>query len=471
MATNENLYDKNVTELGNMIRNKHVSPVEVTQSFLDRITEVEPVVNSFITLMSEEALKEAKEAETEVIQNRYRGPLHGIPIGIKDLFNTKGVRTTSGSTIYQNFIPSENSGVVQRLKVHGGIILGKLMMTEFAFGNQGKNFHYGEVKNPWGNNHITGGSSSGSGASVAARECPISLGSDTGGSVRVPASLCGVVGMKPTYGLITRYGMTPLSSSLDHVGPLGSTVEGVAIALQALAGYDPKDSTSVNFSPPNYIESLDGNIHGLRIGIPKEYVFDILDPEIKQGFNNAVRQLESMGASVETVSIPRLEQLGPVMSTIIPADAASVHRDTVLNRGDEYDPTTRLHIESGFFIQAADYMRAQRLRREVNLEIEDVLSRVDVIVTPTTPVPAQPYGQDEVTVGSTKQQVRFLLSRITRMFNSGGFPAISVPCGFTKDKLPIGLHIVSQLFKDEMTLRVAHAYEQSTSWNLERPSL
>lgn len=467
----EDLCFRSIIELADLIRTRQITPVELTKSFIQRIEELEPRINAFITVTREDALASAHQAEKEVMQGTYRGPLHGIPVGIKDLYNTKGIRTTSGSTIFKDFVPNEDSTVVQRLKNAGAVVIGKLMMTEFAFGAQGKNEHYGSVRNPWNTEYITGGSSTGSGASVGAAECPLSLGSDTGGSVRVPASLCGVVGLKPTYGLISRFGMTELSWSLDHVGPLARTVEGVAAALQVLAAYDPKDPTSVNGPQVDYVASLNSTVEGLRIGIPKEYAWDIVDAEVESVVRTASDQLESLGASVEEASVPHMEDMGLVMSTIIPADAATVHRSMVLSRGHEYDSITRLHLESGLFISAADYVKAMRLRSALNREIHGAFRQADVLVMPTAPVAAQPYSAETVKIGSTEIRVRFLLSRITRVFNPGGFPAVSVPCGFTSQGLPIGLQVVGRPFEDATVLRVAHAYQQATQWHLRRPPL
>ena len=467
----DDLCHRPIPELSALLRSRQVSPVEVAASFLDRIDQVEPSVNAFITVARDEATLAAEQAEAEMARGEYRGTMHGIPVGIKDLYDTAGIRTTSGSKIDGDRVPTADSAVVEGLKGAGAVIIGKLMMTEFAFGEQGRNAHYGDVRNPWDLSRMPGGSSTGSAASVAASECAASLGSDTGGSIRVPAALCGLVGLKPTYGLVSRRGMTPLSWSLDHAGPLARTVEGAAATLQAIAGHDPRDPTSADAPVPNYTERLTGEVRGLRIGVLREYVWDMIDPEVEHLARAAFDQVAGLGVEVEEVSVPRLEDLGLAMSTIIPADAAAVHRETILRRGADYDPVTRNHIESGLFVTAADYSKANQLRASVNRDIAEVLERVDFLMTPTSPVTAPSYEAPVVTLGGQEFPSRMLLSRITRMFNPGGLPTVSVPCGFSANGLPVGLQIVGRAFDDVGVLNLAFAYEQAAGWHTRRAPL
>jgi len=464
------LCQRPIPELSALLRSRQVSPVEAVGAFLDRIERVEPGVNAFITVARDEARQAAEQAEAEIARGGYRGTMHGIPVGIKDLYDTAGIRTTSGSKIDADRVPTADSAVVEGLKASGAIIIGKLMMTEFAFGEQGRNAHYGDVHNPWDLARMPGGSSTGSAASVAAGECAASLGSDTGGSIRVPASLCGLVGLKPTYGLVSRRGMTPLSWSLDHAGPLARTVEGAAATLQAIAGHDPGDPTSADLPVPDYADRLTGDVRGLRVGVLREYVWDLIDPEVERLTRAAFDQVAGLGVEVEDVSVPRLEDYGLVMSTIIPADAAAVHRETVLRRGADYDPVTRIHIESGLFVTAAEYSKANQLRALLNRDIAKVLERVDFLMTPTCPVTAPSYAAPVVTLGGQEFPSRMVLSRITRLFNSNGLPAATVPCGFSEG-LPVGLQIAGRAFDDAGVLNLAFAYEQAAGWHTRLPPL
>ena len=470
MSTDD-LFHRPIPELSELLRSRQVSPVEVTAAFLDRIERVEPDVNAFITVARDEATRAAEQAEEEMAGGEYRGTMHGIPVGIKDLYDTAGIRTTSGSKIEGDRVPTADSAVVEGLKAAGAIIIGKLMMTEFAFGEQGRNAHYGDVRNPWDLARMPGGSSTGSAASVAASECAASLGSDTGGSIRVPASLCGLVGLKPTYGLVSRRGMTPLSWSLDHAGPLARTVEGAAATLQAIAGHDPRDPTSADMPVPNYVERLTGEVRGLRVGVLREYVWDLMDPEVEGFVRAALEQVSRLGVEIEEVSVPRLEDIGLVMSTLIPADAAAVHREAVLKRGADYDPVTRNHIESGLFVTAADYSKANRLRALLNRDMAGVLERVDFLMVPTCPVTAPSYAAPVVTLGGEEFPSRMVLSRITRLFNPNGLPAVSVPCGFSSEGLPAGLQVVGRAFDDAGVLNLAFAYEQAAGWHTRRAPL
>ena len=468
MKTEELCY-QSVAQLGELIRRKELSPVEVAEGFLARTEALEPRLNSYITLLREESLAAARQAEKEIQDGTYRGPFHGIPVGLKDLYNTGGIRTTSGSVIFKDYVPDADCTVAERFKAAGAYVIGKLNMTEFAYDPTGDNFHYGPARNPWNTECMTGGSSSGSGAAVASGQCPIAMGSDTGGSVRIPAALCGVVGHKPTYGLISRYGLTPLSWSLDHAGPLTRTVEDAALALNVLAGHDPRDPASAKVPVTDYTKALDGNVRGIRVGVPKEYIWDVVDPDVDGVVKKAIEQLEKLGATVQEVSIPHLKMVPFVLAILLAADVAGAHGDLVRTRGSEIGPLVRMRMEMGLFLTGADYLKAQRVRSLLNREFRQALSQVDLLVTPTIAVPAPKYSDMDAKVGGSVRHVRDALTRFTRLFNMSGLPTISVPCGFSSGGLPIGLQLAGRPFEDATVLKVAYAYEQATEWHKQRP--
>lgn len=467
----EDLTTLTVARLAELIRSKAVSPVEIADAFLRRIEEVEPRLNAFITRLDDHARRAAATAEAEIMAGEYRSPFHGIPVGLKDIFWTRGIRTTSGSLLDADFVPQVDSAVASRLTAAGAFCIGKLHMTEFAFDGTSRNHHYGPARNPWDTARMAGGSSSGSGVAVASGEAPIALGTDTGGSVRVPAALCGVTGFKPTYGLISRFGVTPLSWSMDHVGPLSRTVEDAALALNVLAGHDPRDRASVDSPVRDYTQDLDRGISGMRIGVPKEYVWDMVDNEVRQAFDSAMKTLESLGATVVEVSIPDLELINPAGSVVQTSEAATIHRPRLLASGDRYDPVIRRRFESGLFIPAEAYLTAQRVRARCRQHILDTLERVDLLAVPTTSIPAPFIEQERIAVNGQEVSTREAVLRITRIFSAAGLPAISVPCGFTEARLPIGLQLVGKPLADAEVLQAAHAYQSATSWHMERPEL
>ena len=458
-------------DLSRLVSKKEVSPVEIVDAHLSRIQATEPVLNSFITLLAEEARGSARQAEREIQAGKYRGPLHGIPVGLKDLYNTRGVRTTSGSRIFDNFVPAEDCTVAVRFREAGAILLGKLNMHQFALGPTGENPDYGHMHNPWNPEMVSGGSSGGSGSAVAAGQCTITTGSDTGGSIRIPAALCGIVGLKPTYGLVSRYGLTPLSWSLDHPGPMVRTVEDAALAMNAIAGYDPKDVASANVTVPDYTESLTEDIRGLRIGVPKEYFEVPLDPEVRQSVQNALSQFESMGAEVREVSFPMFEQSQAISTAVLLAEAAAYYRDIVEKDGDKVYEPVRLRLQAGLFISAADYLRAQQARSLFDRETRELLKEVDLLAGPTEPVTAPKLLAGTVIAGEQEIGTVGALTQYTRPFNINGFPAISVPCGFSNSGLPIGLQLAGRPFDETTVLKAAYAYERATDWHKRRPDI
>ena len=458
-------------DLGRLIKGKDVSPVEVIDAHLSRIRDTEPVLNSFITLLPDQAKAAARQAERDIQAGRYKGPLHGIPVGLKDLFNTGGVRTTSGSRVFDTFVPREDCTVAARFHQAGAILLGKLNMHQFAYGPTGENPDYGHMHNPWDPERVSGGSSGGSGSAAAAGQCTITTGSDTGGSIRIPAALCGIVGLKPTYGLVSRHGLTPLSWSLDHPGPMVRTVEDAAITMNVIAGHDPKDIASADVPIPDYTEALTGDVRGLRIGVPKEYFDAPLDPDVRQAVTDALGQLEALGAEVREVSFPMFADSQAISSTILMSEASAAFRDVLARDAERLYPPVRLRLEAGLFISAADYLRAQQARSIFDREARALLQEVDLLAGPTEPVTAPQILAQQVLAGEQEIGTVAALTQYTRPYNITGFPAISVPCGFSGGGLPIGLQLAGRPFDEPTVLRAAHAYEQSTGWHTRRPDL
>ena len=453
-----------ISEASGLIASGELSPVELVQAHLDRIAETEPKLNSFITLLENESLESAREAEQEIRKSGPRGPLHGVPIGLKDLYYTKGIRTTVGSKILTDFVPDYDAAVVEKFSDVGAVLLGKLQMHEFAFGASSENPHYGPAHNPWNTDRVTGGSSGGSGSSVAAGQAMATLGSDTGGSVRIPSALCGIVGLKPTYGLVSRYGVYPLCWSLDTVGPMTRSVRDAALVMNAIAGPDARDPSSNERAPEDFAQRLGRPIDGLRIGIPDEHYFNVLDREVKIAVMAASRVLEGMGATIEQVSIPMLDNVPAISNTIMLAEAAEVHLEHIRDQGDQFDPAVRDRLEPGTIIPAAQYVRAQRARAAYCEQVDSAMATVDVLLTPTCPVGAPEIGAPMVAVGDRTEPKGPMLSRLTRPWNLYGGPAISVPCGLTSERLPIGLQLAGRPFEDALLLQVADAYEQASGW-------
>jgi aspartyl-tRNA(Asn)/glutamyl-tRNA(Gln) amidotransferase subunit A len=456
-------------ELSRLIKKREVSPVEVVKAHLTRLEAVEPLLNSFITLLSEQAVEEARVAEHEIQSGQYRGPLHGIPIGLKDLFYVKGVRNTSGSKIFDHFIPDYDSTLALRLREAGTILLGKLNLHQFAYGPTGENPDYGNMHNPWDTERIPGGSSGGSASATASGQCTLAMGTDTGGSIRIPSALCGLVGLKPTYGRLSRYGMTVLSWSQDHPGPMTRAVEDCALVMNAVAGYDPRDPSSADRSIPDFTQSLTENIKGLRVGVPKEPFEDPIDSEVEHFVRSAIELLGKLGATIHEISWPMYHESKAISSTILMAEATAYHSQLMKRQGSRLDPKVRLRLEAGLLISAVDYIQAQRARRLFYQQSCDLFKKVDLLVGPAVPITACNIGTEEVRIGSTLSGVIPLLTQYTRPFNLNGFPAITVPCGFSKNGLPIGFQLAGKPFDEATVLRAAFAYEQATEWHQRRP--
>jgi aspartyl-tRNA(Asn)/glutamyl-tRNA(Gln) amidotransferase subunit A len=453
-----------ISELAVRLRRREISPVEITRGCLTRIEKRDAALNAFITVMAESALAEARRAEAEILRGEWRGPLHGVPLALKDLIDVAGVRTTAASALLRDHVPSHDAEVVRRLRQAGAVIIGKNNLHEFAYGGSSLVSHFGDVHNPWDVGRIAGGSSGGSAAAVAAGLAYAAIGTDTAGSIREPAALCGCVGLKPTYGRVSSRGVIPLSRSLDHVGPLAATVEDAAIVLQAIAGYDADDVGSVDVPVADYSSALREGAKQLRVGVPREYFFDDLDPEVASAIEHALRKISSLGAELRDV---KLEV--PTDRTLQGAESYAYHAENVAKSPELYQPETLRRIRSGETVTTAEYIQRRREMDEARRNISQVFADMDVLVTPTMPM-AAPAIADLKADPEALRPAELKLLRNTRPFNVWGLPAISVPCGFTQSGLPIGLQIAGPHWREDLVLRVAHAYEQATVWDKARNS-
>ncbi|MBI4641051.1 MAG: aspartyl/glutamyl-tRNA amidotransferase subunit A [Candidatus Tectomicrobia bacterium] len=449
-----------ISDLASKIKTKELSPVEVIQAFLDRIERINGQLNAFLTVTGEFAIDAARAAEREIMGGKYRGPLHGIPFSLKDNYYTKGIRTTGGSLILAEFVPEEDSTVATRLQEAGAILVGKAHCNEFATGEQHP--HYGPTRNPWNLEHTTGGSSGGSGSAVAASLCLLSMGSDTGGSIRGPASYCGIAGIRPTSGRVSCHGVIPLSWSLDTAGPLTKSVEDNALVLKAVAGWDPLDPFSADIPVPDYTATLNEGMKGLRVGIPRHHFYEGLDSEVEDAVNKALTVFKELGASLEEVTIPQVEYASFVYDNIVPPEAASYHEPYLATQAEKYAPTVRTRFEVGQFMLATQYIKALRVRNVLRANFLNAMEKVDLLVTPTTATPAPKIGETPA---------RRTPSGLTSAFSVAGVPALSIPCGFSSSGLPIGLQMAGKPFAEAILYRAAQAYEKVTAWESRRPPL
>ena len=466
---NEEILDLSIHELKEAYLNKRVSPVEVTESALTRIRRLNGDLKAFITVTDDIAMKQAKKAEEEMARGIDRGMLHGVPIALKDLYDTAGILTTGGSPIFQDNFPDTDATTVSKLHESGTVLLGKTNLHEFATGSTSDNATYGTCRNAWDRERIPGGSSGGSGVAVATGMAFMAMGSDTGGSIRSPAALNGVVGFKPTYGLVSRAGVMGLSWSMDHAGPLTKTVKDAAHSIQVLAGYDPKDPTSVDMKLPDFASELEKGLKGLRVGIPREYFFQECTEEVAGMVYEAISVLEKLGAEVREVSIPHAELAPPSHFAVILSEAAVVHKRLLRDRIDEYDRDVGGRLLAGSLISAEMYHKAQRVRSLIDREVKAAMKEVDLLVTANNPITAPRIGQELVNIRGRDVWVMSLMSRLIHIHNCTGVPAITVPCGFASDGMPVGLHLAGRLYEDSTVLRAAHGYEQATSWHTKRP--
>jgi aspartyl-tRNA(Asn)/glutamyl-tRNA(Gln) amidotransferase subunit A len=460
-----------ITGVSELIRKKELSPVEVIDAFLERIEGVQKRLNAFITVLEGKARRAAKQAEGEIMKGHYRGVLHGIPLAPKDLFFTAGVKTTCGSRILADFVPEENGTVISRLIEAGAISVGKANMHEFAFGTTNLNSHYGHARNPWNTDHITGGSSGGSAAALAGSCALLALGTDTGGSIRIPSALCGTVGLKPTYGRVSKYGVYPLCWSLDHPGPMTRTVADVAIALSFIAGYDPKDPCSHDVPVEDYYSGLSGDIRGVRVGVPDTFYFEQVEPEVKASAEKAIDGLKDLGAKVRPVHIPDLDEAAAATLLILSSEAASCLEKFHRTRPDDIGDDVRVRLDLGALHLATHYVKAQRVRRIAQENFRKIFMEVDVLVTPGVSITAPRLEESTVRLENDDVPVGVALTRCTRIYNLVGLPSVSVPVGLSGTGLPVGIQIAGRPFDEGLILRVADAYQRHIYQPSEWPDL
>jgi Asp-tRNA(Asn)/Glu-tRNA(Gln) amidotransferase A subunit family amidase len=445
-----------------LIHSRRASSVDLVRACLDRVTRHDRELGAFITLTADSALDEAKRADTDLANGVDRGPLHGIPVALKDLYDTAGVRTTGGSRIFADRVPERDSAVVEKLRAAGAVFLGKLNLHEWALGVTSQNPHFGPACNPWDTTRIPGGSSGGSAVAVASGFCYASPGSDTGGSIRIPAALCGIVGLKPTHGRVSLRGVIPLSWTLDHAGPLTRTVADLALALGAIAGHDPLDPSSADIPSEDYFSRIEDGAKGVRVLVPTNHFFDDVDPEVDAAVREAARVLASLGASVTEGALPRVDLLA-AQRPILLTDAAAYHREHLRERAADIGADVLTRLRAGQTFTGTDYAQARRDRDELRREWLALLREHDVILSPTTAIAAPPRaGQDAVAAAQR-------LTANTLPFSLTGLPAITVPCGFTPAVLPIGLQLAAGPWREALLLRIARAYERATTWHERLP--
>ncbi|MEK6660742.1 MAG: Asp-tRNA(Asn)/Glu-tRNA(Gln) amidotransferase subunit GatA [candidate division NC10 bacterium] len=479
-----------IHKMRELLLKREVSSTEIVRSVLDRIAQVDGQVKAYTTLTEEAALKQAGAVDRKSAAGDVLPPLAGIPLAIKDVLCTKGVHTTCSSKILQSYLPPYDATAIRRLKAQDAVLLGKTNMDEFAMGSSTENSAFFPTRNPWAIDHVPGGSSGGSAAAVAADLCAAALGSDTGGSIRQPASFCGIAGLKPTYGLVSRYGLVAFASSLDQIGPLAKDVQDCALLLQAIAGHDPFDSTSADLPVQDYSSALTGDIRGIRIGIPDEYFIEGMDPEVEAAIWTAIRTLEELGGKQEKVPLPHTPYAVATYYLVATAEASSnlarydgvkygyrTSRPADLlemyqrSRREGFGPEVKRRVMLGTYALSAGYydayyLKAQKVRTLIRRDFEQAFERCEVIATPTSPTPAFKVGE------KTENPLQMYLSDIfTISVNLAGLPGMSIPCGFTKAGLPIGFQLIGKPFDEATVLKVAHAYEQATDWHLRKPPL
>jgi len=460
------LTELTISEAAEGIANRRISPLELTRACLERIQRLDPLLNSFITVTPETALEAARQAEAEIQTGGARSRLHGIPLALKDLYETRGVLTTAGSLFFQDYIPDEDAAAVQKLAAAGAVLLGKLNMHEIALGVTSTSPHYGPCHNPWDLSTICGGSSGGSGAALAGRLCLGSLGSDTGGSIRIPASLCGVVGLKPTYGRVSQRGMVPLSWNLDHAGPMARSVRDAALLLQVIAGYDPLDPYSIDVPTDDYLEQIESGVSGWRVALACDAFFtEATNPEVWEAVREAARIFAGLGAVVEEVSFPDARQAALANGLMTTSDGAAFHQERIQSQPERFGEDIRQRLQAGAAYTSSEYALARRTQAVLRRQFASFFDAYTILLTPTTPVTAPPIeGPNAV------EQAR-LLTRFTAPFNLTGLPALSLPCGFTSAGLPIGLQIVSRPWAESTVLRAGYAYEQAAGWGGRKPGI
>lgn len=464
--------EESLSGLAADIRARRISPVEALERCLSRIRKWDSRLHAFIRLDEEGALEAARSLEADAAAGRWRGPLHGVPLGFKDLCHLRGLPTSCGTRTPEYFVGAGECRAARRLLDAGGISLGKLNMTELAMGAYGDNAHHGDVDNPWLSGHAAGGSSSGSAAGVAAGFFAGAIGSDTGGSIRIPAGCCGVVGIKPTYGRVSRAGAMVLSWSMDHLGPLAWTAPDAALMLKIMAGRDAADATASRRAVPDYTAELEGGIRGVRIGLPENYFFEGVDEEIAVGVRRAARLLESLGARVSEIRLPDPAVMTDVSMLIARAEASTIHARVFRERPQDLQPMVRARLQVGFGISAYDYLQALRLRAKLTRAfVHEVFAEVDALLAPVIPESPPALAALKALTADELNARAGRFSRLTRPFNGLGLPAISVPCGFTAAGLPLGFQAMGRPFDEGLLLRLAHTYQEAAGWYHKRPEL
>jgi aspartyl-tRNA(Asn)/glutamyl-tRNA(Gln) amidotransferase subunit A len=465
----EELCDLPLLDVAEKICTRQVSPVDVTKSVLARIEALDDTLNAFVTVLSERALDEARAAEREILAGRYRGPLHGVPVSLKDLFATEGIRTTASSRVLANHVPDHDATVVERLRTAGAIVVGKSNMLEFAYAAVHPD--YGPTPNPWDPTRSSSGSSSGSAVAVAAGMGYGSIGSDTGGSIRLPAAYCGIVGLKPTYGRVSRHGGIPVSWSADHFGPITRTASDAAALLGAIAGEDPRDPTSGRVPVPDYVAGLDGGVAGKRIAINDLYLRHHVEAAVLAMVEQAIATLERLGARVEEISLPPPSEAVAALLAILMPEATVYHLPWLREQPESYSAAVRERLELGAVTPAVSYIQGQQVRRRIIEEFLTAMEPVDLLVTPTGPTAATLLEGDLITGNEADPQVLAALIHFCGPFNLTGFPAVSIPCGFTPGGLPIGMQLISKPWQEGPILAAAHAYQQATDWHRRLPTM
>lgn len=462
------LTELSLREVAAKIKSREVSPVEVTQACLDRVEATEPKLNAFSVVMAESAKAEAKKAEAEIMAGNWKGELHGVPVGIKELYDVAGLSTTSSSKVRENWVAESDSASVAQLRGAGAVVLGKTHTHEFAYG-----ISTPTTRNPWDTYRMPGGSSGGSGSSVAAGSTFMSMGSDTGGSIRIPAAVCGTVGLKPTFGRCSRAGVTSLSWSLDHVGPLTRTVADAAVCLNALAGYDPRDPGSVDIPTEDYTNALGKDVKGIRIGVPKNYYFYPIDPEVETAVRAAIDLLAGEGAVITEVEIPYPDQIMAVEFALCMAEASEYHRVLLRNNPELYTEDVRTFLEAGEYVPATRYVQALRVRQLMQQAWAKMFADIDILMAPAVPSPATTVGQEVVDWGGDagEEPITSAFVRLSAPANVTGMPAIATPCGFTDSGLPVAFQAIARPFAEATAIRLCDAYQRMTDWGNRRPGI
>ena len=454
---------RSLAALSLAFRERRLSPVEVVRVLLERIETASEDLGAFITVTGERALEEAERVEQEISAGRYRGPLHGAPLGLKDLIYTEGVRTTMGSAFFKDYVPDYSATVALKLEEAGAVLVGKTNTHEFAYGPTGDRSYFGPTRNPHDTRRISGGSSGGSGAAVAANLLYGALGSDTAGSIRIPSALCGVVGMKPTFGRVSKHGVFPLSWTLDHLGPLTRTVEDNALLLTVLAGHDPKDPYSANMPAEDFARDLGRGVSRGVVGVPRDFYFDHVEEEVGERVREAIEVFVSLGAEVREVEIPHLRETLKAQRYILSSDAYAIHEERLNSEPEMFDDEVRERLLEGEKLKAHRYASAQQRKLLAKGEFERALGAVDVLLAPTVPIAATLIDQREVNIGGYEEPVRSAVTRLTGPANITGFPSLSVPCGSTSSGLPVGVQLIGRPFDEATLYRFGHAYEEATS--------